>query len=137
MVTVPQKKQTYSQTNKQKRQRDISVERISFVFFFSIYSIHLLHLDTNNVLQRVKWGKKTHWRNSSKIQQKNHRNRQNHSVHYNIFNMVVGYNLFWYRYICFILWPTSRNCRRGAVKNETLQQKRWFRFSHCEFSINM
>jgi hypothetical protein len=38
--------------------------------------------------------KKTHWRNSSKIQQKNHRNRQNHSVHYNIFNMVVGYNLF-------------------------------------------
>ena len=50
-------KHTVKQTNK-KRQKDISVERISFVFFFSIYSIHLLHLDRNNVLQRVKWGKK-------------------------------------------------------------------------------
>jgi hypothetical protein len=50
-------KHTVKQTNK-KRQKDISVERISFVFFFSIYSIHLLHLDRNNVLQRVKWEKK-------------------------------------------------------------------------------
>jgi hypothetical protein len=23
----------------------------------------------------------------------------------------------------------------GAVKNETLRQKRWFQFSHCELSI--
>jgi hypothetical protein len=29
------------------------------------------------------------------------------------------------------------NWQWGAVKNETLRQKRWFQFSHCELSIYM
>jgi hypothetical protein len=39
-----------------------------------------------------------------------------------------------YRYVCFIPWPTPRNQQWGSVKDETLRQKRWFQFSHCELS---
>jgi hypothetical protein len=42
-----------------------------------------------------------------------------------------------YRYVCFITWPGPRNWQGGAVQNETLRQKRWFQFSHCELSIYM
>jgi len=28
--------------------------------------------------------------------------------------------------MCFIPWPTPRNCQWGAVKNEILPQSRWF-----------
>jgi hypothetical protein len=38
---------------------------------------------------------------------------------------------------CFILWHTPRNWQWGAVKKETLRQKRLFQFSHCELSIYM
>ena len=31
--------------------------------------------------------------------------------------------------------PTPRNWQWGVVKNDTLWQKRWFQFSHCEHSI--
>jgi hypothetical protein len=41
-----------------------------------------------------------------------------------------------YRYLCFIPWPTPQSWQR-EVKNETLRHKRWFQFSHCEFSIYM
>ena len=37
-----------------------------------------------------------------------------------------------YRYICLIPWPTSLNWQRGAVKNETVRQKKLFQFSLCE-----
>ena len=35
----------------------------------------------------------------------------------------------------YIPWPTLRNWQWGVVKNDTLWQKRWFQFSHCEHSI--
>ena len=41
------------------------------------------------------------------------------------------------RSVGFIPWPTPRNWQWGAVKNETLRQKRWFQFSNCELSIYM
>ena len=42
-----------------------------------------------------------------------------------------------YKWICFISWHTHRNWMWGRIKNETLRQKRWFQFSHCELSIYM
>jgi hypothetical protein len=36
---------------------------------------------------------------------------------------------------CFVPWPTPRNRQWGSVKNETLRQRRWFQFSHCELFI--
>jgi hypothetical protein len=36
---------------------------------------------------------------------------------------------------CFIHWPTSRNWPGRAAKNETLWQKRWFKFSRCELHL--
>jgi hypothetical protein len=38
-----------------------------------------------------------------------------------------------YRQVCFIPWPTPRNWRWGAVRNETLRQKRWFQFPIVNF----
>ena len=32
-------------------------------------------------------------------------------------------------------WPQPRNWQRGAAKSETLRQKRWFQFSHCELYL--
>jgi hypothetical protein len=34
-----------------------------------------------------------------------------------------------------IAWPTLRNWHWVSVKNESLRQKRWFQFSHCELSM--
>jgi hypothetical protein len=39
--------------------------------------------------------------------------------------------------ISFRPWPTPRNWLWEAVKNQTLRQKMWFQFSHCELSIYM
>ena len=37
--------------------------------------------------------------------------------------------------LCYLSWPTPRHWQWGSVKNETLWQKRWFQFSHCELFI--
>ena len=34
-----------------------------------------------------------------------------------------------------IVWPTLRKWQWVSVKNESLRQKRWFQFSHCELSM--
>jgi hypothetical protein len=89
------KKKANIQSNKQTKTTERYISRKDKL---RLLFLHIFHTSfTFRHKQRFtksKMGKKTHWRNSSKIQQKNHRNRQNHSVHYNIFKMVVGYNLF-------------------------------------------
>ena len=42
-----------------------------------------------------------------------------------------------YRYVCFIPWPTPWNWQWGAVKNETLRQKRLFKLSHFPCICNI
>jgi hypothetical protein len=41
------------------------------------------------------------------------------------------------RLASYLPWPTPQNWQWGAVKSETLRQKRWFQFSHIVFSIYM
>jgi len=36
-----------------------------------------------------------------------------------------------------IPWHTNQIWQWGAVKKETLRQKRWFQFSHCRLFIYM